>query len=219
MADLVPAGGQVVPASAPSPNLVRVGQSGGGAGAMLDRVKGLAAQPAVRKSMPAAALVGALGVGAMIWSTLAQPPQRDLFAGMADSDKAAVADALKSSGIGYTVDRATGALSVSESDYYQAKMLLAQQGLPKAAPEADSLLTSMPMGASRAVEGERVRGAQEADLARTIEAIDSVEHAKVHLAVEQPSVFLRDRAAPAASVMLKLRTGRSLSDTQVRAIA
>src|SRR3546814_5137475 len=74
------------------------------------------------------------------------------------------------------------------------------------------------MGASRAVEGEKLRSAREMDLARTIEAIDSVESAKVHLAVEPPSVFLRERSKPSASVMLRLASGRSLTDQQVSAI-
>jgi len=56
------------------------------------------------------------------------------------------------------------------------------------------------------------------DLARTIEAIDSVESAKVHLAVEPPSVFLRERSKPSASVMLRLASGRQLTDAQVSAI-
>lgn len=56
------------------------------------------------------------------------------------------------------------------------------------------------------------------DLARTIEAIDAVATAKVHIAADQPSVFLRDDAKPQASVMLTLRSGRALSDGQVQAI-
>jgi flagellar M-ring protein FliF len=103
----------------------------------------------------------------------------------------------------------TGALTVAETSFYQAKMLLAQQGLPKSAPNGDTVISSLPLGASRAVEGEKLRGAREMDLARTIEAIDSVETAKVHVAAEQPSVFLRDDAKPQASVMLRLRAGRA----------
>ncbi|HTM95682.1 MAG TPA: flagellar basal-body MS-ring/collar protein FliF, partial [Croceibacterium sp.] len=91
-------------------------------------------------------------------------------------------------------------------------------GLPKSAPDGDSLISSMPMGASRAVEGEKLRTAREMDLARTIEAIDSVAQARVHLAVEPPSIFLRERTKPTASVMLQLAGGRSLSDAQVEAI-
>jgi flagellar M-ring protein FliF len=61
------------------------------------------------------------------------------------------------------------------------------------------MMSSLPLGASRAVEGERLRAARELDLARTIEAIDAVQAARVHLALEAPSAFLRERAKPAAS--------------------
>ncbi len=70
----------------------------------------------------------------------------------------------------------------------------------------------MPLGASRAVEAERIRAAREADLARTIEAIDVVQTARVHLAAEQPSVFVRSRSNAAASVMLTLAPGRTLGE-------
>lgn len=97
-------------------------------------------------------------------------------------------------------------------------MLLAGQGLPKAQPNGDAVIASLPMGSSRAVEGETLRGAREADLARTIEAIDAVKTARVHLATPEPSVFVREAREPAASVMLTLQQGRSLSEAQVRAI-
>lgn len=187
-------------------------------GSPADKLRGFMAQPAVAKSLPMIGLAAILGIAALVWLTMAQPPQRNLFAGLADADKAAVAETLQGAGLEYTIDKGTGALSVSENDFYQAKMLLAQAGLPKAAPDGDAMISALPMGASRAVEGERLRGARELDLARTIEAIDAVERAKVHLAVEQPSVFVRDRSQPAASVMLRLRAGRTLSDAQVQAI-
>lgn len=187
-------------------------------GSMFEQVRGILGQPAVQKSLPMIGLVAILGLAAMIFMAMNQPPQRSLSNGLSDSDKAAVADSLASAGIAYSIDKGTGALTVSESDFYQAKMLLAQAGLPKSAPDGNAVISALPMGASRAVEGERLRGAREMDLARTIEAIDAVEGAKIHLAVEQPSVFLRDRSEPAASVMLRLRPGRALSEAQVQAI-
>jgi flagellar M-ring protein FliF len=190
-----------------------------GFSATLERLRNFAEQPAVRKARPALGLLGLVGAGALVWAMLAQPAQRDLFRGLADADKAAASDALGSAGIPYKIDRETGALTVGENDYYQAKMLLAQQGLPKAAPSGEDMIGNLPLGASRAVEGERLRGAREQDLARTIEAIDAVATARVHLATEQPSVFLRDQKQAAASVMLKLQPGRTLTDAQVGAIA
>lgn len=175
-------------------------------------------QPAIARSLPMVGLLVVVAIAALAWLALREPPQRDLFRGLPDSDKAAVAEALGTSGISFDLDDATGALTVSENDYHKAKMLLAAEGLPKSAPDGDSLINSLPMGASRAVEGEKLRGARETDLARTIEAIDAVQKARVHLAVEQPSIFLRDKTKPAASVMLRLADGRALSDAQVQAI-
>jgi len=211
MADIVPSptSGGALAGTVPGPV---------NASAMFERMRGLTAQPAVQRSLPMIGMLGLLGAGAMLWSTMAGAPQRDLFAGMGDADKAAVADALKTANIPYQVDRDTGAITVPETSFYQAKMLLAQQGLPKAAPDGDAMISSLPLGASRAVEGEKLRSAREMDLARTIEAIDAVDTARVHVAAEQQSVFLRDDAKPQASVMLRLRAGRTLSDSQVQAI-
>jgi flagellar M-ring protein FliF len=212
MADIIPS-----PASAPALAGSPAGP-GVGTGAVLERIKDFTGQPAVQRSLPMIGLLGLLGGAALLWSTMSGAPQRDLFAGMGDADKAAVAEALKTANIPYQIDRGTGALTVPETSFYQAKMLLAQQGLPKSAPDGDALISSLPLGASRAVEGEKLRTAREMDLARTIEAIDAVESAKVHVAAEQPSVFLRDEAKPQASVMLRLRAGRALADSQVQAI-
>ena len=187
-------------------------------GGALQSLRTITAQPAVQKSLPMIGLIAMLGIAAMIWMAFSAPPERNLFNGLPDSDKAAVAEALQAAGLDYSIDSGTGALSVSEADYHQAKILLASQGLPKSAPDGNAMLDNLPLGSSRAVEGEKLRNARETDLARTIEAIDAVQSAKVHLALEAPSVFLRDRSEPAASVMLRLASGRALSDAQVQAI-
>ncbi|MDX3901066.1 MAG: flagellar basal-body MS-ring/collar protein FliF [Sphingobium sp.] len=189
----------------------------GGMDAVRARFMGLIRQPAVAKSLPMMGLLGVVAAAGLAWMALREPPQRDLFRGLPDADKSAVAQVLDQNGVKYDFDGG-GAITVGEDDYFKAKMMLAAQGLPKSAPDGNSMIDSLPMGASRAVEGEKLRSAREMDLARTIEAIDNVESAKVHLAIEPPSVFLRDRAKPSASIMLRLASGRTLSDAQVSAI-
>ena len=209
-----------VGAAAPALPASAASSFGGGAkgfDALKARFTGFMKQPAVAKSLPLLGLLGTVAVAGLAWMALREPPQRDLFRGLPDADKSAVAQVLDQNGVRYGFD-SSGAMTVSEDDYFKAKMMLAAQGLPKSAPDGNSMIDSLPMGASRAVEGEKLRSAREMDLARTIEAIDSVESAKVHLAVEPPSVFLRDRAKPSASVMLRLANGRTLTDQQVSAI-
>lgn len=193
------------------------GNGAKGMDAIKARMTGFMKQPAVAKSLPLLGLIGTVAVAGAAWLALREPPQRDLFRGLPDSDKSAVAQVLDQNGVRYDFDN-SGAMTVAEDDYFKAKMMLAAQGLPKSAPDGNSMIDSLPMGASRAVEGEKLRSAREMDLARTIEAIDSVESAKVHLAVEPPSVFLRERTKPSASVMLRLAQGRQLTQQQVSAI-
>lgn len=207
---------QIIPADAPMGNPMARAVS-----PSLSNLRSLsdfANQPTVRKSLPAIAMLGAVGMASAAYFALSSPEQMPLFQGLADGDKAAVAEALKSSGIDYMLDPATGTISVGADAVHEARMLLAGQGLPKALPSGDAVIASLPMGSSRAVEGETLRSAREMDLARTIEAIDTVKTARVHLATPEPSVFVREAKEPAASVMLTLQQGRSLSDAQVRAI-
>ncbi|MFC3578888.1 flagellar basal-body MS-ring/collar protein FliF [Sphingomonas hylomeconis] len=183
----------------------------------LQQVSGLLAQPAVRRSLPMILMVGLLAAAALAWMSFSTAPQKVLFASLADADKASVTQALEQGNIASKIDDA-GALTVDEDDYARAKMLLAGQGLPKATPGGYAILDQLPMGVSRAVEGERLRQARETEIARSIQEIDAVAEARVHLATPEASVFIRDNAAPSASVILKLQPGRALSDAQVGSI-
>ena len=189
----------------------------GGTANPLKQMSDLFAQPAVKRSLPLIFMLGLIGAAALAWMMLSTPPQRVLFANLPESDKAAVAQALDAASIANGID-GSGSITVAEDDYHKARMLLAGQDLPKAAPGGYALLDNMPMGASRAVEGERLRQARETELARSIGAIDTVAEARVHLATPEASVFVRDKAEPSASVIVKLQPGRSLSDAQVRSI-
>ncbi|MDK2767788.1 MAG: flagellar M-ring protein FliF [Sphingomonas sp.] len=189
----------------------------GGAANPLKQLGDIFAQPAVKRSLPLIFMLGLIGAAALAWMMLSTPPQRVLFANLPESDKAAVAQALDAASIANGID-GSGSITVAEDDYHKARMLLAGQDLPKAAPGGYALLDNMPMGASRAVEGERLRQARETELARSIGAIDTVAEARVHLATPEASVFVRDKAEPSASVIVKLQPGRTLSDAQVRSI-
>lgn len=187
-------------------------------GGRLAPLTGFLRQPAVQRALPAIAMTSAIGIAALAYFTMQAAPQAQLFAGLDDTDKSAVADALQTQGIAHSIDPTTGALTVDADKLHQARIALAGQGLPKAAPSGDSLIAALPMGSSRAIEGEALRSAREADLSRTIETIDSVKSARVHVAAAEPSLFVREDKPATASVMLTLQNGRSLSDGQVQAI-
>lgn len=194
----------------------RLSSAGGFGGALAGLQARIAGLPKLA-TVAALALLMAVLIG-MVWLVSATSSQRQLFAMLSDADRAAVTIALDSAAIAYSIDPATGALLVAEGDYHQARMALAADGLPRSSPTGNDLLAELPMGSSRAMEGQRLRAARELDLARTIEAIDAVQHARVILSETERSPFVLRSADPSASVMLELAGGRSLGEEQVDAI-
>jgi flagellar M-ring protein FliF len=74
------------------------------------------------------------------------------------------------------------------------------------------------MTTSQFMEQVRYTAAMEQELARTIMQIDSIQQARVHLAMPKQSVFVRDRTPPKASVIITPHAGRSVSQNQVQAL-
>lgn len=210
MSDLVPAN------SAPLEPLRSAG--GGPRPPFLQQMKGFTSQPAVRRTLPFAAAVGVIAAAGLAWATLSPAPQRVLYSELGDAEKASVTTALDKAAIPYQLDPGTGAVTVGEGDIYRARMLVAADGAVAAPSSGTDLMDSMPIGASRVVEAERLRAARERELQMTIMEIEGVESVRVHLAQAEKSVFVRDNSPPRASVMLKLVRGRSLADSQVTAI-
>lgn len=204
MAELAPAAGAMPPTIQPAAN-------------PLERVRTLTAQPAVRRALPWFLGLSAIGAAGLAFMALSPAPQRVLYAELGDAERASVVSSLDKAGIAYAINRDTGALTVGEDDLYRARMIVASDGT-LAVPDPVSSLDSLPLGASRTLEGERLRGARQGELELTIKQIDGVESVRVHLAEANKSVFVRDDAPPTASVMVRMTKGRKLSDAQVSAI-
>ncbi|MEM6858480.1 MAG: flagellar basal-body MS-ring/collar protein FliF [Pseudomonadota bacterium] len=182
------------------------------------RLAAFTSQPAFRRALPAIIGVGTLALVAMLYLAIAGSAQRILYASLSDGERAKVVQALETGGISYAIDNATGAITVAEDDVYRARMLVASDAGLAAPQGASEMLDAIPLGSSRTLEGERMRLARERELMLTIQEIDGIEAVRVHLATPERSVFVRSSNPPSASVMLRLVSGRSLSQAQVEAI-
>ena len=187
-------------------------------GGAISELRRMANQPAVKRAMPAVAAIAVVFVGLIAYLVLQQPSRTTLYASLPESEKSKILDALMNSGIDATIDPTTGDVMVPVPDYHNSKMKLAAQGLPSSVPGGYDTLGEIQMGTSRSVESMKLKQSQEIELARSISEIDYVTSARVHLAIPEKSVFVRDTAPVTASVFVQLLEGRSLDATQVKAI-
>ena len=188
------------------------------AGSLASQVSRVYNQPAFQRSLPTfvALAVAVVGLGAYLW--VQQPSRTTLYAGLPEAEKSRVLDALTNSGVSVTLDPVTGDVLVPTANYHSSRMTLAAQGLPATAATGYEQLDSIQMGSSRSVEAARLKQSQELELARSISEIDMVINARVHLALPDKEVFVRQQAEPTASVFLQLARGRSLGRSKVDAI-
>ena len=188
------------------------------AGSLASQVSRVYNQPAFQRSLPTfvALAVAVVGLGAYLWAQ--QPSRTTLYAGLPEAEKSRVLDALTNSGVSVTLDPVTGDVLVPTANYHSSRMTLAAQGLPATAATGYEQLDSIQMGSSRSVEAARLKQSQELELARSISEIDMVINARVHLALPDKEVFVRQQAEPTASVFLQLARGRSLGRSKVDAI-
>ena len=182
-------------------------------------IRQVLSQPAVKKSLPLMVIALMLLVFALAYTMVNAPKYRPVVTGVTEGDQQAVFEALRAGEFKPVVDSGTGQITVPVNRYHEARIFLASKGLPKtAATGLDSLKDQSAMTTSQFMEQVRYNSAMEQELARSIQQIDSIQTARVHLATTKPSVFVRDRTPPKASVVLTPQVGRSVSPTQVQAI-
>lgn len=163
----------------------------------------------------AAAVVAIVAV-LLLWSR--GPDYKVLFSNLEDRDGGAIVAALTQMNVPYQLAPTGNAILVPADKVHEARLQLAQQGLPRSGEAGFELLDQTRFGASQFTEQINYQRALEGEIVSSIQALHAVQSARLHLAIPRESLFVRDRQAPTASVLLTLYPGRSLSDAQVAAI-
>lgn len=164
----------------------------------------------------AAAAVGSLLVGALLWGRA--PEYKLLYANLSDRDGGAVIQALQQMNVPYKFSEGGGSIQVPAAQVHDVRLRLASQGLPRGGNVGFELMENQKFGLTQFQEQVNYQRALEGELARSIQSLAAVQSARVHLAIPKPSVFLREQQKPSASVLVSLYPGRTLDRAQVAGI-
>lgn len=159
----------------------------------------------------------ALGVAVVLWAQ--EPNYQPVVGDMSGYNPQDVTSILDQSGINYRMDPRTGALLVPSDEVYNARLKLAAEGVTDEQTMGYELLDQdRGLGTSQFMETVSFRRGLEGELARTIAAMRGVRSARVHLAIPERSVFVRDARTPTASVFLDVFAGRKPEKEHIAAI-
>jgi flagellar M-ring protein FliF len=138
-----------------------------------------------------------------------------LYAGLNAQDVSRIGAVLKDAGIAFDVNSEGTKVMVRREETAQARMLLAEKGLPSSSNAGYELFDKLgPIGLTSFMqEVTRVR-AIEGELARTIQAMKGVKAARVHIVLPETGSFRRGRQPASASVFIRTETAADASMAQ-----
>ena len=183
-------------------------------------VSNFLAQPLVRRTIPALVGLFALLLFLLVYYWLNAEGSRTLYPNMSEVDRSEAFAQLQSANIPVSINQSTGTLMVPDSQYYEARMLLAASGLPSdgSSQSLDSLTSASSMTTSQFMEQAQYVAAIESEIAKSVMRISTIETARVHLAAPRQSSYIRNRQPAKASVIVETYPGRVVSPSQVQAI-
>jgi flagellar M-ring protein FliF len=171
---------------------------------------------------PRIALISFIGimllmvVAVSMWSS--QTEYMLVYGGLTPEDAAAISSKLKDEKIPFKYETSRGAILVPPNQVDSARLLLAAQGLPKATTEGFELFDKSSFGTTEFVQRINYVRALQGTLARNIQAIDSVESARVQLTIPEDEVFAREKREAKAGVVVTMRSGKRMTAEQIGAI-
>ncbi|QCI22535.1 flagellar basal-body MS-ring/collar protein FliF [Buchnera aphidicola] len=162
-----------------------------------------------------AAVVTAVSVS--IW--IKSPEYQVLYNHLSNEDGGAIINELNQMKIPYQFTDLSGQISVPKDKVYEIRLRLAENNLPRGGGVGFELLDKEKFGVSQFNEQINYQRALEGELARTIQRINSVKSARIHIAFPKSSLFLQqDKNKSSASVVLELQPGQTLDREQINAI-
>jgi flagellar M-ring protein FliF len=177
----------------------------------------LALSTGKRMVVAAVALGSLLAFGVLI-TVANRTDYRPLFANLTSEDAGEIVKRLKEQKVPHRISDDGKAILVPSDKVYDLRLSLASDGLPQGGGIGFEIFDRKNFGMTEFVQKLNYQRALQGELSRTIAQMAGVESARVHLALPEKSLF-QDAEKPAtASVVLKMKSNRSLRDAEVQGV-
>jgi flagellar M-ring protein FliF len=148
----------------------------------------------------------------------AKPDMVPLFTNLTNSDAGAIMSRLEDMKTPYQLADGGTTILVPNRDKDRLRIQLAMDDLPRRGVVGFESWSETRFGETDTDKRVRLLVALQGELTRTIESLEEVESARVHIAIPEPKLFSSDSIATTASIMVKLRPFAELNSSQVLAI-
>ncbi|HHY11851.1 MAG TPA: flagellar M-ring protein FliF [Firmicutes bacterium] len=146
------------------------------------------------------------------------PTYETLWSDLDPVDAGAIVSELEKQNVPYKLTDSGHTIKVPADRVYRTRLSLATLGLPSSGIVGFEAVGSSGIWSTDFERRVQYVRALSGELTRTIKALSGVEDARVHIALPEDTVFVSQRKAATASVLVKTRPGQSLSPASVRGV-
>ncbi|OHB63322.1 MAG: flagellar M-ring protein FliF [Planctomycetes bacterium RBG_13_62_9] len=172
----------------------------------------------VQRALLTAVLLTVAIVGAVLiyWARL--PDMRMLYQDLQPAEASKITERVAEKGIPYELRDGGATIYVPRQHVYQLRLDLAKEGLPVNEQNGYKLFDDEKIGVSPFVQNVNLKRALEDELSKSIQFLDGVAYARVHIVNPEQSLFVSEQEQTTASVVLRLKPGYQLSGANIAAI-
>jgi flagellar M-ring protein FliF len=186
---------------------------------LLDQIKSFTERLSKVQKIIISSVVGLLVIGTLaLVFTKSESKKEILFANLDSKDAAKIVEKLKEKNIEYELKDNGNTILVDKDKVYDTRLDMVNQGLPESSEVGYELFDKTNLGMSEFVQKLNYRRALEGELARTINAIDEIKKARVHLVIPEKALFAKDQKTPTASVIVHLKNNKNITKNSVEGI-
>ncbi|MGD9080412.1 MAG: flagellar basal-body MS-ring/collar protein FliF, partial [Desulfobacterales bacterium] len=146
------------------------------------------------------------------------PEFHPLYTNLDANDAGIILNRLKDQKIPYRLSANGSTILIPQEKIYEIRMELASEGLPQGGSIGFELFDNTKLGMTEFAQNVNYQRALQGELVRTINGFEEVDSCRVHIVMPEKSLFLKDEESASASVVVKLRHGKWLTQQQVQGI-
>ena len=171
-----------------------------------------------KKITLATLVLGSLAGFFFLMNWTGQHEFQPLFAQLDAQDASAVISRLREQKIEYRIASNGSTVLIPQEHIYETRMQLASEGLPRGSGIGFEIFDNSKLGMTAFAQNVNYQRALQGELARTINQISEIESCRVHIVMTEKSLFVDEEEPASASVVLKLRSGKWLNQSQIDGI-
>ncbi len=163
-------------------------------------------------------LLGGLGAAYFVVEWASRPSLAMLYCRLEPQEASRIVEKLRDADIAYELKDGGTTIYADDDQIYSLRLDMASEGLPAGEQAGYRILDDEKIGASPFTQHVNYIRAVEGEISKSIQVLDDVISARVHVAKPEGSIFAAAKQQASATVVLRVRAGRRLSGSSVAAV-